>query len=97
MLNDVAREGAADLLGLRHYPGYYFAPTRLNPADAPTRKREIRRNRLAPGFLAAAARGDFEGFDCWAALPMQQRTVSTWARFYVRLAFPETPIPWPWR
>ena len=38
------------MIGLRHYPGYYFAPTRLNPADDPTRQRQIRKNRLTPGF-----------------------------------------------
>ena len=97
VLNEEAREGAADLIGLRHYPGYYFAPTRLNPADDPTRQRKIRQSRLAPGFLEAAVRGYFAGFDRWVALPLQQRSVSTWARFYIRLAFPETQIEWPWR
>ena len=97
MLNEEYREGAADIIGLRHYPGYYFAPTRLNPGDYPSRYRPIRKNRLAPDFLAAAARGDYQRFDEWAAMPLQMRSVSNWARFFVRLSLPDVLEEWPWR
>ena len=96
VLNEEAREGTADIIGLRHYPGYCFSPTRLNPADYPSRFRRIRRNRQMPGFLAAAAAGDYGAFDRWAALPLQPRAAANWARFWIRLAYPESLEPWAW-
>ena len=96
VLNEECREGLGDIIGLRHYPGYYFAPTRLNPGDHPSRYAAIPTRRALPGFFVDAARGNFEAFDRWASLPKQSRRTSNWARFAYRLLFPLSLVDWPW-
>ena len=95
-LNEELRHGLPYIVGCHHYPGYMFAPTRLNPADCPTRLKELPRPRAVPQFLVDAAKGDVAEFDLWAQLPLQTRSVSNWARFAWRLRRPQALVAWPW-
>ena len=93
-LNEECRADLPSVLGRRHYPGYCFSPTRMNPADHPTRGTDIPPQHT-PGYLCAAAAGDLEAFDVFAQLPPQSRASSSWARFFVRLRMPQQLERWP--
>ena len=95
-LNEELRTGLPHVVGHQHYPGYLFAPTRLNPADCPTRSKEIPPPRGVPRFLVDAAAGNVAEFDLWAGLPLQTRSSSNWARFMWRLLRPQELVAWPW-
>ena len=82
---------------LRHLPdfvaydtelGFLFAPSRLNPGDAPSRLRP--EAQAAPGAAPRWYRdfmdGDSRLFDAMALLPRQRPRVSGWATFAVRFA-----------
>ncbi|CAK0886346.1 unnamed protein product, partial [Prorocentrum cordatum] len=70
------------------YVGCHFAPTRLQPADAPSRTlcdpasalaRGAEAPPPAPCWLAGLEAGDASAFRAWAALPLQRRQQSRWA------------------
>ena len=42
LLNGILSRTAPTLVACNHYPGHDFTPTRLQPADDPTRARELR-------------------------------------------------------
>ena len=93
-INNELRTGLPDTLALRHYGGYKFAPTRLNPADHPTRDTPIPPPKLCPGFVRDCCKGTFGEWDAWASLPRQTRRVSNWARLYTRLLRPSDLFSW---
>ena len=95
-INNELRQGLPGIVCMRHYPGYFFAPTRYNPGDCPTRDHDIPPPRGMPEYLLEAAEGRFEQFDRWAAVALQTRSCSTWARFTLRLLYPVRTIQWPW-
>ena len=95
-INEELRRGLPSIAGSQHYPGYMFAPTRLNPGDYPSRNKELPLPRAMPQFLADVALGDFSEFEAWTLLPWQCRAVASWARFVVRLRRPQALISWPW-
>ena len=94
-LNEECRQGLPTILGRRHYPGFGFAPTRLNPADHPTRSRPIPPPQDTPGYLVAAAQGDPAELDAWTSVPPQTRASASWARFLLRMQWPQPRCAWP--
>ena len=94
VLNDELRLGLPYILSYRHYPGYKFAPTRLNRADDPTRDRPVRPSRACPGFVSDMLGGDYGEWDARTRLPRQCRAIAPWAHFVVRLLRPTQLQPW---
>ena len=94
VLNDELRLGLPYTVSYRHYPGYKFAPTRLNRADDPTRDRPVRPSRDCPGFIVDMVGGNFGEWDSRTRLPRQCRAISPWAHFVVRLLRPTQLRPW---
>ena len=97
VINDELRLGLPNLVGIRHYPGYYFAPTRINPADCPTRDKDVPSPRGIPAYIADLAADRTDAFDKWSAVALQTRSCSNWARFYLRLLWPVALQAWPWQ
>ena len=95
-INEELRRGLPHIVGCQHYPGYMFAPTRLNPGDCPSRNQDLPAPRAMPQFLADVAAGSIAEFEAWTQLPLQCRSVSNWARFVVRLRRPQALSAWPW-
>ena len=95
-INDELRRGLPDIVGNRHYPGYYFAPTRLNPGDCPTRDRDVPPPRGLPHYIAEVVAGRVAEFDRWAGVALQTRASSNWARFFLRMQWPQRLSIWPW-
>ena len=88
--------GFLEVVGHRQYPGYFFAPNRFKSAVCPTRNRDVPPPRGMPQYLADVAAGREANFDCWAAVALQMRASSNWARFYLRLRWPQQLLDWPW-
>ena len=93
-LNDELRLAVPAVVACAHYPGYGFLPTRLNPADCPTRDKPLPEQRDVPDWLEAARAGDPSEMDRWARLPLQSRRTSEWCRFVVLLLRPVRRAPW---
>ena len=77
--------------------GTIFAPSRLKPADCPTRNRDVPPPRGMLQYLADVPAGCEANFDCWAAVALQMRASSNSACFYLRLRWPQQLLDWPWR
>jgi hypothetical protein len=87
-LNKRALAGLLDFLALDFYPGYMFAPTRLLPADDPSRFVELRKARQSvPSWVAEVDGGRYDSFDAWAVLPQQRRAWSEWGRIATKMCF----------
>ena len=86
-LNRPLRRLAADLVAQDSHAGVCFVPTRIMPADGPSRGRPVPRPRSRwPSWADALANDrDYETFDMIAALPKQSFKFSEWARFFVKL------------
>ena len=95
-INEELRCGLLDVAGNRLDPGYSFAPTRLNPSRLPHAQPRFPPPRGMPQYLADVAAGREANFDCWAAVALQMRASSNWARFYLRLRWPQQLLDWPW-
>ncbi|CAK0817411.1 unnamed protein product, partial [Prorocentrum cordatum] len=87
-INKLLRRRAPLQLATGSYVGCHFVPTRLQPADAPSRTlrdpasdlaREAEAPSPAPSWLAGLEAGDASAFRAWAALPLQRRQQSRWA------------------
>ena len=88
-LNRPLRKLAADLIASDCHAGVCFVPTRIMPADGPSRGRPVPAARSVwPWWADALANGSGERvFDHIAALPKQSFKHSEWARFVVKLVF----------
>ena len=96
LLNRELRAALPELLGQDLYPGFLFGPSRLNPADAPSRLRSLPMDGPGravedppPGLPRWARRimaGDFKEFDELARCPAQSRVTVGWACLVSRLA-----------
>ncbi|CAK0802386.1 unnamed protein product, partial [Prorocentrum cordatum] len=93
-INKLLRRRAPLQLATGSYIGCHFAPTRLQPADVPSRTlrdpaRALARGAEAPPpapcWLASLEAGDASAFRAWAALPLQRRQQSRWAWLVARL------------
>ena len=63
--------------------GPLYIPTRLNPADGPSRLQEVASSSWGPpGF---AATGDLEQLHHWQRYPRQRRGHAPWARLVLKL------------
>ena len=63
--------------------GPIYVPTRLNPADGPSRMQDVAPPLWGPPAFAAA--GDLEELDRWSRYPRQRRDAAPWARLVLRL------------
>jgi hypothetical protein len=87
-LNKRTLGGLPEFLGFDHYPGYLFAPTRLLPADDPSRFAPLRKpGQDVPAWVTGVTEGLYEDFDRRAVLPKQKRACSEWAQFVTKIAF----------
>ncbi|CAK0794315.1 unnamed protein product, partial [Prorocentrum cordatum] len=85
-LNDDLKVGLPDVLGFDVYPGYDFAPTRLIPADGPSRGRGIAPpSATPPAWWRSAVAGDLRSLDQWTRVPRQRRAESEWCRMTFKL------------
>ncbi|CAK0838228.1 unnamed protein product, partial [Prorocentrum cordatum] len=87
-INKLLRRRAPLQLAAGTYVGCHFSPTRLQPADAPSRAFSDPAGAVvsgaeapppAPPWLASLEAGDASAFRAWAALPLQRRQQSRWA------------------
>ncbi|CAK0850516.1 unnamed protein product [Prorocentrum cordatum] len=87
-INKLLRRRAPLQLATGSYVGCHFVPTRLQPADAPSRNLRDPASALArgagvpfpaPSWLAGLEAGGASAFRAWAALPLQRRQQSRWA------------------
>ena len=86
LLNSEMRRHVGSLLGRDLYMGLAFCPTRLNPADHPSRGGRLPpARRRPPPWLSAAAQGNLAPLDEWAAVPLQRRAAGEWLRFALLL------------
>ena len=86
-LNRLLRQVAAWCIAFDVVLGFDFVPTRLNPADAPSRFRPVPAPRQPPPrWLRRAEKGDFDELDRLAGLPLQKKACSEWGRFVVSFA-----------
>ena len=88
MINSVLKAQVLPIsIAYDYYFGCLFCPTRLNPADDPTRHRRLRGAlRPRPAWWDELAAGRFHTFDQWLALPPQPRSTSNWAYLVLRLS-----------
>jgi len=86
-LNSELKIKIPDIIGFDIYPGYLFSPTRIIPADDPSRLRPLRAHGrpYCPDWWIPLQNGDYDLFDYWARLPKQSRDCSEWARLVVKL------------
>jgi len=85
-INDDLKTGLPDVLGYDVYPGYDFAPTRLIPADGPSRGRKIEPPSAGPpAWWEPAAAGDMAALDEWTRVPRQRRAESEWCRINLKM------------
>ncbi|CAK0885398.1 unnamed protein product [Prorocentrum cordatum] len=86
LINADLELGLPDVLGFDFYPSYDFAPTRLIPADGPSRGRAIAPPSAAPPTCRAlAGAGSLDELDQWTRVPRQRRAESEWRRLFVKL------------
>ncbi|CAK0890055.1 unnamed protein product [Prorocentrum cordatum] len=87
-INKLLRGRAPLQLAAGSHVGCHFAPTRLQPADAPSRTLRDPASALArgaeapppaPRWLAGLEAGGASAFRAWAAPPLQRRKQSRWA------------------
>ncbi|CAK0900373.1 unnamed protein product, partial [Prorocentrum cordatum] len=87
-INKLLRRRAPLQLATGSHVGCHFAPTRLQPADVPSRTLRDPASALArvaeapppaPCWLAGLEAGGASAFRAWAALPLQRRQQSRWA------------------
>ncbi len=71
--------------------GVPFAPTRLNPGDDPTRKRQVREPQIEMPEWAEPLKGRM--LDMWRRLPKQRKTTSEWVRVSMSLWLRHHGIP----
>lgn len=87
LLNNELRAALPEILGQDLYLGFLFGPTRLNPADAPSRLRPLASTGLGlPPWARALMRGDTKEFDWLTSLPDQSHRTMGWACLTLRLA-----------
>ncbi len=85
-LNAVVKRALPTLLVQDFYPGYDYLPTRLNPADHPSRKRVLPAQVSGdPEWLLALRQGNSQPFLWLAGLPRQSRKYTHWAKMVVLL------------
>ena len=78
-----------DCVGLGHFPGGVFNPTRLIPADDPSRDVLLRGKRCeSPLWVDDVSVNDFTAFDEWTALPTMKRSEGEWVRLACKLCRP---------
>ena len=88
-LNRPLRKLAANMVAFDCHAGVCFVPTRIMPADGPSRGRPAPGPRSAwPWWADALANGeDLHAFDLLAILPKQSFKYSEWARLVIKLVF----------
>jgi hypothetical protein len=78
-----------DCVGFGHFPGGVFIPTRLIPADDPSRDVDLRGPRCKiPLWVKDVALCDFSALDGWTSLPTMKRAEGEWVRFACKLSRP---------
>ena len=87
ILNSEIQVRVPDIVGFDIYPGGLFNPTRLTPADDPSRLRPSPPAGpvVRPSWWNPLLEGRFDEFDYWAALPKQSYRTSEWARIVTKL------------
>ena len=88
LLNDELRAACPDLVARDLYLGFLFGPTRLNPADAPSRLLPLPRMVGAglPNWARRMMEGSFADFEDLLRLPCQSRVTAGWALLTWRVA-----------
>ena len=88
LLNDELRAAMPETVSRDLYFGYLFAPSRLNPGDAPSRLMPLPRivGGGVPAWAQKISESDFTDFEKLLRLPCQSKSTAGWALLTWRLA-----------
>ena len=97
-ISNILRGSIAYCVGGNIYPGLLHGPSDKNPADAPSRNRDVPAPiRAFPAWLIELQAGKYHKFDCVVQSSQFSLNAARWLRFLLMLAGDKEPNPGPSR